>query len=233
MLKMTGGLRSTVRVTTYIVSLSALGAALGACATPTALGEADVQATVVSLLTANAPPATSVATIPPTATTAPAATAQPTTSFEATTYRDPSAGFEFDYPAAWIVGPVQQYSRGGITAFTSWTRPTDVLPGPTPAGETRMDSTVQLWEPTNDLSAFLAQREAAWEASGSTIVTEERWVLSDGRPAAAFVVQATDGSQAFFFITTLVDKYLVLSGDGDLGLLAEVARTVRPLDITY
>ncbi len=233
MLKKTDRLHTTIRVTKYILGVSALAAALGACAAPASVSDIDVQATVDLLLTANAPAATLVATSPPTATTAPAATAQPTPSFEATTYRDPSGGFEFDYPASWIVGPVNQQSRGGITAFTSWLRPADVLPGATPAGETRMDATVQLWEPTNDLNAFLGQREGAWDASGTTIVTEERWLLSDGRPGAAFVVQGSDGVQAFFFFTTLSDKYLVLSGDGDLGLLAEIARTVRPIEITY
>jgi hypothetical protein len=229
MLKKTNVFHTTIRVTTYLLGLSALGA----CATPTALSEADIQATVDLLLTANVPTATLVATIPSAATSAPAATAQPTASFEAATYRDASAAFEFAYPVSWTVGPVEQHSRGGITAFSSWSRPTDVLPGPTPAGETRMDATVQLWEPTNDLAAFLGQREAAWDGSGITIVTEERWVLSDGRPAAAFVVEGSDGSQGFFFFTTLNDKYLVLSGEGDLALLAEIARTVRPIEITY
>jgi hypothetical protein len=147
------------------------------------VGNFDVQATV-AFLDGQRPPDLALH-----AADSPAATAQPTTSFEATTYRDPSSGFEFDYPAGWIVGPVEQYSRGGITAFTSWSRPADVLPGMTPAGETRLDATVQLWEPKNDFDAFLAQREGAWDGSGITVETEERWVLSDGRPAAAFVVQ--------------------------------------------
>ena len=46
----------------------------------------------------------------------------------------------------------------------------------------------------------------------------------------ALVVQGVDGAQAFFFFTTIGDKYLVLSGEGDLDLLAEIARTVRPLE---
>jgi hypothetical protein len=54
-------------------------------------------------------------------------------------------------------------------------------------------------------------------------------VLSDGRPARAFVVAGSDGAQGYFFFTTLGDNYLVLSGSGDLDLLAEIARTVRPL----
>jgi hypothetical protein len=53
------------------------------------------------------------------------ATSQPTVttqalSFQASAYKEKVAGFEFDYAANWTVGPIQQYSRAGITAFTSW-----------------------------------------------------------------------------------------------------------------
>jgi hypothetical protein len=103
------------------------------------------------------------------------------------------------------------------------------LPGETPPGETRLDATVQLWEPTGDLEAFLAQRRGAWDASGITIISQGTWTLSDGRAAVDFVVEGSDGAQAYFFFTTIGDKYLVLSGSGDLDLLAGIAHTVRPL----
>jgi len=182
-----------------------------------------VQATVDVLLTEAAPTAGPISA-PPTATLLPAL------SFEPAVYRDPSAGFEFDYPAGWTVGPLEQHSRGGITPFTSWARPTDVLPDATPPGETRLDATVQLWDPTGDLDAFLEQRRGAWSASGITVISEQSLTHEDGRPAMALVVQGVDGAQAFFFFTTIGDKYLVLSGEGDLDLLAEIARTVRPLE---
>jgi hypothetical protein len=167
----------------------------------------------------------------PTATLEPSPVAGP--SFEAVSYRDEVAGFEFDHPASWFVGPVEQYSRGGITAFTSWERPTDLLPGETPPGETRLDVAVQLWDPTGDLEAFVQQRRGAWDASGISVVSQEEWSLEDGRPARAFVVAGADGAQAYFFFTTIGDRYLVLSGDGDLALLAEIARTVRPIPFSY
>ncbi len=150
-------------------------------------------------------------------------------AFEAATYQDALAGFEFDYPTGWVVGPVEQYDRGGITTFTSWDRPADILPGETPAGETRVDATVQLWDPKGDLEAFLGQRMTAWDASSIQVLSQEDWALLDGRPARAFVVAGPDGAQAYFFFTTIGDKYLVLSGSGDLALLAEIAHTVRPL----
>ena len=92
-----------------------------------------------------------------------------------------------------------------------------------------MDVTVQLWDPKGDLPAFINQRMLAWEASGIAIAAEESWTLSDSRPARAFVVSGADGAQAYFFFTTIGDDYLVLSGSGDLALLAEIAHTVRPI----
>ena len=174
------------------------------------------------------------ATAEPPGPTQPAPTEAPTPSFEPATYQNDLAGFAFDYPASWTVGPTQQQSRGGITSFTSWSRPADVLPDETPPGETRLDVTVQLWDPKGDLEAFLGQRRGAWAASGSTVVEEKQWTLGeDGRPAASFVVQGSDGAQAYFFFTTLGDDYLVLSGSGDLALLAEIAGTVRPTPPAY
>ena len=205
-------------------------AALAGCAAPgvPTIGPEDVQATVDAVLTEAAPAPTSAATAP-----LPSATLPASLSFEAELYRDASAGFEFDYPSTWTVGPNEQQSRGGITAFTSWERPADVLPDATPPGETRMDATVQLWDPTGDLEAFVAQRRGAWDNSGITVTSEEAWTLEDGRAAAAFTVEGTDGAQAYFFFTTIGDKYLVLSGDGDLALLAEIAHTVRPTPLEY
>lgn len=193
---------------------------LTACtAAPPTIDPAGIQATVDAVLTAEAPVATE---------TQPEPTAVPGPSFESLTYSDAVAGFEFDYPAGWAVGPVEQQSRAGITAFTSWDRPTDVLPDATPPGGTRMDVVVQLWDPGGDLEAFVAQRMTAWAGSGITVTPQDEWNLVDGRLAKAFVLHGSEGAQGFVFLTTLGDKYLVLSGEGDLALLAEIAHTVRP-----
>ena len=102
------------------------------------------------------------------------------------------------------------------------------LRGEIPPGETRHGrDTVQLWDPKGDLEAFLAQRTGAWSASGNTVVSEERSTLADGRSTASYVVRNFDGALAYFFFTTLGDDYLVLSGSGDLVLLAEIAGTLR------
>jgi len=229
------------RLVSWSMIAIVVGIVLGACSAASVPEAVDLQTTVDLLLTASAPDATRVVTIPLAATTAPAATAQPTASFEAATYRDASAGYQFEYPASWTVGPVEQQSRGGTTTFTSWSRPTDALPGETPAGGTRMDATVQLWDPAGELNAFVQRfldslaseaSRPAYDSIGLDVISDESLTLSDGRPAA-FVVQGADGIQDSFFFTTVGDRYLVLSGEGDLALLAEVARTVRPIEITY
>ncbi len=195
--------------------MAAAAVLLAACA-PSA--PASPTATATEALASPVPDAT--------ATSEPTPTIQ-ALSFQPSVYRDEVAGFEFDYPSNWTVGPIEQYSRGGITAFTSWTRPADVLPDETPAGETRLDVTVQLWDPVNDLDAFVQQRMMGLEGSGMIILSQDTWVLSDGRAAKVFVLEANNGYQAFFFFSTIGEKYLVLSGDGDLVLLAEIAGTVR------
>jgi hypothetical protein len=157
----------------------------------------------------------------------PSPTITPGPSFELATYQDDIAGFALDYPADWIVGPSQEESRGRLTAFTSWTRPADVLPDETPPGETRMDAVVHAWDPKGDLEAFITQRQAAWQASEIAVVDEKRWSLEDGRMAASFVVEGSNGAQGYFFFTTVGDDYLALRGRGDLALLAEIAGTVR------
>lgn len=159
----------------------------------------------------------------------PTATVAPALSFEATTYTDSEAGFAFEYPASWTAeAPAGGGSRGSYAQFTSWAHPPGGITE-IPAGGTVLQATVQLWDPKNDLQAFLAQRQGAWSASGITIVSQEELALPDGRPAASFVVQGSDGEQSYFFFTTLTDAYLVLSGDGDIALLAEIAGTLRML----
>jgi len=156
-------------------------------------------------------------------------TADPQPAFEATTYRDDEAGFEFDYPAGWAFDPGEHQSRGNYVQFYSWDwHPGDIV-DTTPPGETVLSVTVQLWDPKNDVEAFIDQRKLAWDSSGISILSEERLVLAGDRPAAQYIVQGNDGAQAFFLLTTNGDNYLVLSGNGDLSLLADIAHTLRPI----
>lgn len=167
------------------------------------------------------PPPVAVAVTPtivvsaPEPTSAPAPASEPV-SFEAATYRNDAAGFEFDYPAEWVPDEQVFGERGSGVQFT-------------PPGETSLSVMVLLWDPKNDLDAFVEQRKTGWSASGATILSEEELTLEGGRRAASFVVEGVDGVEAYFMLATLGEDYLLLSGSGDLDLLAEIARTVRPL----
>lgn len=165
----------------------------------------------------------------PTALPAPTETPVPVPAFEATTYRDEVNGFEFDYPVGWAFDGGESQSRGSYVQFYSWDwKPGDPI-DPLPAGGSILTVTNQLWDPKNDLEAFVNQRKQAWDASGISILSEERLTLAGGRPAAQFTVQGVDGAQAYFLLTTNGENYLVLSGSGDLNQLAESARTVRTI----
>ena len=162
-------------------------------------------------------------------TSPPLPTETPEPAFIPTTYRDEAARFEFDYPAGWTVDNGETQSRGSYVQFYSW----DWQPGqpidPLPEGESVLTVTNQLWDPKNDLEAFINQRKTAWEASGISILSEDRPTLADGRPAAQYTVQGVDGAQAYFLLTTNGENYLVFSGSGDLDLLAAISQTVRPI----
>jgi hypothetical protein len=60
-----------------------------------------------------------------------------------------------------------------------------------------------------------------------TLVAEEDWLLDTDHPAASFIVQGQGGETAYFFYTTIADRYLELSGDQELDLLATIAGTMR------
>jgi len=167
-------------------------------------------------------PPTPAATSEPTA--APVAEARPL-SFTPATYTDARAGFELDYPATWTLDPSSQIGvRGGQALLLS--------PGTTAetvaSGGTRVSITTYLWDPKNDLDAYVAQRKVAWAASGFAITREEQWPLADGRTAYVFVVQ-TPEQPTFTLLTTIGQDYLQIGGDGDAALVEEIAHTLRPL----
>lgn len=197
----------------------ALASILAACATPGAI-----------VSTPTSPAATEAPTAQPTAVPTSAPTAEPTVeqptavppteapalSFEPTTYQDDSAGFAFEYPAAWEVVDLGSLGDRGSGAQLLLD------------GEPQMSITLYQWDPKKDLDAWIAHRKEAWSASGFELVSEEELILASGERAARFVVQTPD-EQALFFFTPAGDRYLELSGAGDLDLLKEITGTVRLL----
>ncbi len=206
---------------------------LSACAAPTAK------------------PATVTTTLPPTPTgteSAPASTDTPTDvpvdappdapslpsmklpapSFESQLYLDKKYGFAFDYPVGWAVTEPRVSERATQVQFLS--SPELVNAATLPKGATRLSATVYEWEPKNNLAASVAQWKTSWEASGFKILEEEDLVLEQGLPAMQITVQTPD-TVIVHLITTLGDRYLMLSGEGNLELIKEIVQRVRPISV--
>jgi hypothetical protein len=150
----------------------------------------------------------------------------PAAPFDAQTYVNQEAGFALDYPSGWTVNEMVVGPRGTQVQFLS---SPELAEAPVvPEGSTRVNATIYQWDPKNDLAAFVANQKTAWEASGITILEEEQLVLELGLPAVRFRVQAPD-ADLVFLIAAVGDQYLVLSGEGDLELVKEIAGRVRPI----
>lgn len=150
----------------------------------------------------------------------------PAASFEAETYSNEEAGFALEYPAGWAVQEMVVGPRGTQVQFLS--APELAVAEVLPEGATRVSATLYAWEPRNDLAAYVANMKTAWEASGFTVLSEEERVLELGLPATQFTLQTPD-VQAVYLIAALGDRYLVLSGEGDLELVKEIVSRVRPI----
>lgn len=150
----------------------------------------------------------------------------PGASFESETYINEEAGFALDYPVGWTVNEMVIGERGSQVQFLSSPDLADMAT--LPEGATRVAATIYQWDPKNDLAAYVANWKTAWEASGFTVLDEQPLTLELGLPAVLFTVQ-TPEAQVIHLITALGDKYLVLSGEGDLELVKEIVQRVRPI----
>ena len=220
-----------MRVNSLRAMLPVLILILAACGAPASAEPTSVSPTVAPPTEQAAAPTEAPTTAPTDAATevatevaTVAATSEaPQLSFAPATYRDESAGFELDYPAGWTLDPSSQVGvRGGQALLLS--------PGTTPEtlaeSGTRVSIVTYLWDPKNDLDAYIAQRKVAWEASGFAITRDVTWDLADGRAAQVFIIN-TPEQPAFFLLTTAGEDYLQIGGDGDLALIEEIARTLR------
>lgn len=157
------------------------------------------------------------------ATSAP--TASPALPFEAATYRDEEAGFELDYPDSWFLLGGEVQSRGSYVQIASWD------PGPggiesIPQGASLLQIAIYEWEPTQDLDARLAMRRNNFTDSGNTILEEGELTLAGAR-VVRLKLQLTDGSQTLIYLAALGDRYLELSGSGDLAIVDASLSTLR------
>ena len=177
--------------------------------------------------TQTAIPATATAVPPtPTETAAPAGKL-PGAPFDAQTYINEDAGFAIDYPTGWTVNEMVIGPRGTQIRFLS--KPELADAATIPASETRFGATIYLWDPNGDLAAFTEHIKEAQTVSGSTILDEQELTLEQGLPAVQFTTQTPDDQQVVFLITVLHDKYLVLTGEGNLDLAKQMMLRLRPI----
>jgi hypothetical protein len=150
-----------------------------------------------------------------------------TPSVALTTYQDTTSGFSFEYPTEWMLDTIVLGTRAPVGyQITSWTHDPGII-SEVPSGGTIVDIYVQLWDPKGNLSAFVENREQAWEASGIKIIKTEDLTLGNNIPAKIFIIKGADGSEGYFLISTLGENYLVVSGNGDLQKIDLVARSIR------
>ncbi len=174
--------------------------------------------------------------IPGTATDEPIASAVPTdapanpklpaASFQSETYVNEVIGFALDYPAGWTVNESIVGDRGSQIQFLS--SPEIAESAVMPEGESRVTAVLYDWDPKNDLPAYIAHWKTAWDSSGFTVVEELPLVLDLGVNAVQFTIKTPDSS-AVVLVTALGDRYMVLSGEGDLELAKEIVQRLRPI----
>jgi hypothetical protein len=150
----------------------------------------------------------------------------PVTSFESQVYMDQTTGFALDYPVGWTVHEAMIGPRGSQVQLLSSPDLVDLVE--LPEGATRISLTVYQWDPKNDLAAYIANWKTAWDAPGFEVVDEEQLVLELGLPAVLITLQTPDAT-TLLLITAIGDQYLVISGEGDMDLVREIALRLRPI----
>jgi len=148
-------------------------------------------------------------------------------SFESQTYINESVGFALEYPAQWTVTEAVVGDRGTETLLLSTPEIADQAT--VPPGATRVAIQVNQWDPKNALAEYVDTRKAAWESSGFTVVNEEHVTLDLGLAAVRFSVQSPDGIPVEYLIAAIGDQYVTISGEGDLELVKEMMRYLRPI----
>lgn len=170
-------------------------------------------------------PAAPESELPGVETEAPAES--PVLSFEAVEYIDESAGVKLYHPVDWSVLPREQVGeRGSQAALLSVGSTLEQVA----ESGSRLTLVLYTWDPKNDLVAFIAQRELAWEASGFEFVRQDTFQLEDGREVVLFAVKVGDGSDALFAFTTAGEDYLQIAGEGDLDLCKEIILSLTAVD---
>lgn len=140
----------------------------------------------------------------------------PALPMESVTYENAEINLLMDLPATWTIGESMVIGDRATQTLMS-----------SPDNSTTVNLLVNLWEPHNDLAAYVEVRQTAWEASGFTVLSSEEWILDNGQPVRVFIVETAEQNRVFFLLTPLDDRYLTLAGEGDLVLVEQIALTLR------
>ena len=142
-------------------------------------------------------------------------------------YKDEASGFQLTYPVDWTLDPSKPLGSRASQALL-------LSPGTTAEsladGGSRVSIVIYTWDPTNDLSAYVTRRKAAWNASGTTIIEEKELILAGGIQAVSFIVENTNKQRDFILIATMREKYLEIAGQGNLEVIEEIAQTMSPVE---
>lgn len=168
---------------------------------------------------------TEIAEIPVTLTPEPVPSI--TLSYSSVVYEDADGKFLLRYPEAWTIDPDQQIGdRGAQTVLLSPGSSVESIA----VGGSRIVIVRYDWDPKNDLAARVAQRKIAWDASGFIVLQESKRFLNDGREVVDLVIRTIDNHEVLFTLTTIGDRYLEISAEGDLNLCKEILGTLSSLD---
>ena len=207
-----------MKKTIFIVTVLAIS--LAACASPATPAPANEEP--VSTLVENNMPVPGVDV-----TEAVVQGKLPAPSFESQTYINEAVGFALEYPAGWTMQESVIGDRGSQTLLLS--APEIAELATLPAGATRVAVNVNQWDPKNDLAAYVENRKTAWEASGFSILAEEPLTLDLGLSAVRVTVQSPEGIPVEYLFAAVNDQYVTISGEGDLELVKEMMRYLRPI----
>lgn len=146
-------------------------------------------------------------------------------SFESQTYVSQLDGFMLDFPVTWVARETLIGERGSQIVFVS--SPELIEAPEMPAGQSRVFVNIYPWDPKNDLPAYVQKTKDSWAGSGFTIQGEQAVTLDSGMSAVLLTVQTPTVSIPLL-ITTLGERYLVMSGEGDLNLVNAIFLRLRP-----
>jgi hypothetical protein len=145
---------------------------------------------------------------------------QEPTSDETAVYRNSENGFELDYPTSWRLDEQVLGSRASGALF--YTADTDEEP--------IFSAVVYLWDPKNDLDAWLEQRRQSWSGSSAAILLEEELIVAGGQRAVKFELLWLGGQTINHLLMEIGDRYLELFSPGDPGTIDEIIGSLRFVD---